>query len=552
MKRVLLGMAFGALLCRPEVQAVELQNGIIGGVVRNGWTKSPIKSAIVTLRTTGTEVWEALTYSEGSGAFAFTGVPAGDYTLCARLDGYERTCFGGTEETGKPAQFLSLSAGQRKQDVILALLPEGSVSGTVMDGDGDPIPNARVELLRPTYRRRSLKWRLATQATTNEKGEYHLVFVQPGEYRARATAQTMQAVRIHPEAVAGQPVEEEAYVPQYFPGASSVETATSLTLNAGNDLKGVDFTLSTNPLAVVGATIHPPPGMEKEGFVNIQFLPETQSETQSDSQAWAGFGATAPEYAFQAKVSTGRHRLIAYAEVNGHNYRSDQMVDVEPSNNIVINFVEGTALSGTLTIEGESLKQRGPYTVRLTPADDTPMNRQQFSAEVKGNGTFEMQNVFPGVWDVTVTPRPPGSYVKSMRLGEQDVLTKDMKLEEGVRKPLAIVISTKGAVVSGNVIGKDGGTGVRSRLLLAPAGKNEDAASFYKTTLSDAKGYFEFQGVAPGSYRVYAFDRMKLDEYGKPDFLKPFGAIAGDAFDVAEGARISHDATLIVREGGAE
>lgn len=547
MQQLFLLLALAGFVCTTCEPAE--QTGIIGGVVRNGWTKTSIKRAIVTLRTTGQNILEALAYSEANGAFAFTGVPPGDYTLCARLTGYERACFGGNDELGTPVQLLTLAPGQRKQDVVLAMLPNGSVSGTVLDADGDPVPHAHIQLLRPVYTRRTLHWQPAGQAVANEAGEYHLPFVQPGDYRVMASAQYQQALRVRPEAVVGQPVQEEIYLPQFYPGATSVDGAASLTLNAGNDLKGIDFTLSTTPQIAVAGTIHPPQGVELDGFVQIQFLPENRAGWQQDLR----FGTNAPDFTFQANVAPGRYRLIATAEAKDRPYRADQWVDAS-SSNISVALTPGTPLTGKLIIEGESRNQHGPYSIHLTSGDDSPVDGAPPATEVSENGAFEFPSIFPGVWDIGVTPMPPGSYIKSMLLGDQDVLTKDMKLEEGVRKPLTIVLSTKGAVVSGNVMMKDGTgpvTNVRSRLLLAPAGTYEDVLGFYKTTLTDSKGHFEFKGITPGNYRIYAFDRLQLDEYWKPDFLKPFLLSASDPFPITEGARVSHDANLIIRNTGA-
>ena len=548
MQRLFLLILTVGLTCAPPVGAQ--QSGIIGGVVRNGWSKEPIKRAIVTLRTTGATLMEALTYSEASGAFAFTGVPAGEYTLCARVSGYERACFGGGDDQGRPIALLTLGPGQKKQDVVLAMLPTGSVSGTVLDPDGDPASNAHVVLLRPLFSRRTLHWETAGQAMTNEKGEYHLAFVQPGDYRVKATSQSQQASLTRPEAVAGQAVQEELYTAQYYPGVPTIDAATSLTLNAGNDVKGIDFTLAATPQLSISGVVRPPPGMEKEGNVTIGFLAEPRRGTGQE----LNFGASAPDYAFQANVPAGRYHVFTFAEEKDREYRGEQWLDATSStNNVILTLAAGTPLTGKLIFEGESLGTHGPYNIHLTAGDDSEMNGAPPTAEVSDSGAFEFSSVFPGVWDIGVHPLPPGSYIKSMRLGDQDVLTKDMKLEEGGRKPLTIVLSTKGAVVSGNVVMKDQTapvTTIRSRLLLAPAGKFEDVLGFYRTTMTDAKGHFEFKGIPPGTYRIYAFDRLKLDEYWKPDFLKPFTAAAGDAFVLSEGVRVNQDATLILRDGG--
>ena len=548
MTRVFLWVAVAGLLGAPRAPAQQ-QTGIIGGVVRNGWSKAPIKRAIVTLRTTGKDILEALTYSEPNGAFAFTGVPAGDYTLCARLSGYERSCFGGGNDLGRPGPFLTLTPGQRKQDVIIAMLPSGSLSGAVMDGDGDAVPNARVELLRPVYRRRSLHWQIAGQSMTNDKGEYHLTFVQPGEYRVMATGQFQPVVRIRPESVAGSPVQDEMYTPQFYPGATSIDSASSLTLNAGNDLKGIDFTLETTPQLTVSGAVQGAAGLDPNAFVNIRFIPESRIP----GEQVASFGTNGPEYKFQANVAAGRYHVVASVEAKGVTYHAEQVVEAGPgADNVTLTLVPCAPLAGKLVIEGEGIRKNGPYSIRLTSGDDSPFD-QPLTTEVGDNGSFEFPSALPGIWDIGVTPMPPGSYIKSMRLGDQDVLTTDMKLEEGTRKPLTIVVSTKGAVVGGTVMAPDGSaplTNIRSRVLLAPSGKYENVLGFYETRLTDGKGHFEFKGVTPGTYRIYAFDRLQLDEYWKPDFLKPFAAASGDALEVAEDAHVAHDAKLIIRDPG--
>jgi hypothetical protein len=548
MPRWFFWLAFNGLVCAPCVPGQ--QTGIIGGVVRNGWSKTPIKRAIVTLRTTGTDIMEALTYSEANGAFAFTGVPAGDYTLCARLSGYERACFGGGDDLGRPVALLTLTAGQRKQDVVLAMLPEGSVSGTVTDEDGDGIRGARVELLRPVYRRRTLHWQQAGTATANEKGEYHLTFLQPGEYRVMATGQFQAVSRIRPEAMAGVVVPEETYASQFYPGSASIDAAVSLTLNAGNDLKGIDFTLSATPQVLVSGAVECPTGIDPNTFVNLQLIPEFPVPGERN----LSFGTNGPEYRFQMNVPAGRYRIVASMEANDRRYRAEQRVEAGPEvDNLTLTLAPGAPLTGKLVVEGEPMRKSGPYTIRLTPGDDTQNIGQPPTADVSESGAFEFPSVLPGIWDIGVSPMPTGSYIKSMRLGEQDVLTADMTLEEGARKPLSIVLSTKGAVVSGNVMKPDASgplTSLRSRLLLAPSGRYEAVQSFYETTLTDARGHFEFKGVTPGTYRLYAFDRLQSDEFWKPDFLKPFTAAAGDAFEVTESARVTHDATLIVRDAG--
>jgi hypothetical protein len=69
--------------------------------------------------------------------------------------------------------------------------------------------------------------------------------------------------------------------------------------------------------------------------------------------------------------------------------------------------------------------------------------------------------------------------------------------------------------------------------------------SFYKRTSADDAGHFEFKGVTPGRYKLYAFEELDPSAYEDPNFLKPFETLS-ESFDVAEGGRIERPTQLIL------
>ncbi len=133
-----------------------------------------------------------------------------------------------------------------------------------------------------------------------------------------------------------------------------------------------------------------------------------------------------------------------------------------------------------------------------------------------------------------------------MRLGDRDVLTDDMIIDAGTHEPLHLVVSARGAVVAGTVAVPPGvARSARAVLLLAPVGKYANVLSFYGRASSDDAGHFEFTGVTPGRYRLYAFEEMDSSAYQDPNFLKPFETL-GEPFDVAEGGRVERQTQLIL------
>jgi hypothetical protein len=154
--------------------------------------------------------------------------------------------------------------------------------------------------------------------------------------------------------------------------------------------------------------------------------------------------------------------------------------------------------------------------------------------------------VVPGIWDIDVGPLPPGGFIKAMRLGEQDVLTEDMTIEPTTRESLHVVVSTRGAVVSGTVTVPQGlNRSARARVLLAPSGKYAQVLSFYAEASADESGHFEFKGVTPGKYKLYAFEELQPAAYDDPGFLKAYEKLS-EAFDAAEDAHVERKTQLIL------
>ncbi len=531
----------------------ETGGSLISGVVRNGWSRDPLRRATVTISTTGSDPLEAVTYSDGNGAFAFGGVPPGGYFLCAQYRGYSRACFGGTGEPGRPMPMLIVSPGQNRQDIVISALPMGSVSGTVFDSDGDPVQNASVQMLRAVYERRVLHWENTAQTATNDRGEYRLSFVRPGQYRFMASRPFAPVSRIQPDVTNGETVVEELYGAQFYPNAATVEAASSLTLNAGNDLKGIDFNLAPEPALTISGHVAVPAGAGADETVSLTL----SQDTPNGRDQAVSTGAGPPDFAFQfPSVTPGRHRLTAFMKVDGRTYYSSEILESGANAaNLTVSLTPGSALTGHLKLEGDGAAELDSYKILLTSANGQPTGVEQPVAEVKPDGSFRFDDIMPGTWDIGVDPEPAGSYIKSMRLGNQDVLTEDMVLKPGNRDPLDIVLSMNGAIVKGVVkesSGADAKAAGRVMVLLAPAGKFENVLSFYEVQASDENGRFTFKRVTPGHYKIYAFDRMERDEYWNPEFLKPYANV-GEAFDVPDGARLDRTAFLIVRgESGAQ
>jgi hypothetical protein len=201
-------------------------------------------------------------------------------------------------------------------------------------------------------------------------------------------------------------------------------------------------------------------------------------------------------------------------------------------------------LSGMVRVEGREQASLGPVPVLLTPIEADPILGTS-QGRLDAGGSFRIDGVLPGKYLIVFEDRLLRDYyVKSVRLGDQEVVDKGLDLTQ-VRSGAAIdvLLSRQGASVTGFV--RDGGTPAPGRpLTLAPDPPRPELSQRQRSAASDEKGRFNITGVAPGAYRLYAWVEPVTDVLADPDFLRRFEARATQV-TVGEGESAQADATLI-------
>ena len=173
-----------------------------------------------------------------------------------------------------------------------------------------------------------------------------------------------------------------------------------------------------------------------------------------------------------------------------------------------------------------------------------------YSSPVKKDGSFAIEDVPPGEWLLNINPNPMDVFEKSVLLGDKDFIFKKIEIPAGSDAPLNIVLSSNGAVVSGQI---DAGSAdaKRAGILLAPVGKWHTLARFYYSVLADDTGKFKVNGVAPGKYKIFALEKIATASYRNPESADLLDAL-GDELDVAEGAKVEANPKLIPEEKAKE
>jgi hypothetical protein len=122
---------------------------------------------------------------------------------------------------------------------------------------------------------------------------------------------------------------------------------------------------------------------------------------------------------------------------------------------------------------------------------------------------------------------PPEAFVKNVRAGNIDITSQGLDLTGSTNAPpIEIRVSTKGATVEGAVMDADMPTpGVLVVVLPHPFDPVQ-SGMMRKTATTDQNGRFSIKGVAPGEYRIYAWDSFVPVTFLDAEQLKEFGKFA--------------------------
>ena len=154
--------------------------GLVEGRVIYAATGEPIRKAHVTLGSSATEHdSELVATTDETGRFRFANVSQGVYRLTTYKPGFLPGGYGQVQP--EDAQnLLKVNTSEHIQDLTLRLFPAGTISGHVLDADGDPLSGYEVILLTRHGHGNNVPNSPAGETTTNLDAEYRFDALEPG------------------------------------------------------------------------------------------------------------------------------------------------------------------------------------------------------------------------------------------------------------------------------------------------------------------------------------------------------------------------------------
>ncbi|HET9132297.1 MAG TPA: carboxypeptidase-like regulatory domain-containing protein, partial [Terriglobia bacterium] len=145
-------------------------------------------------------------------------------------------------------------------------------------------------------------------------------------------------------------------------------------------------------------------------------------------------------------------------------------------------------------------------------------------------------------------PAPPAlgnSYIKSIRVGGADVLDSGVRLVPVEGLTMEVVIGSSAGILDGKVT-RDGkpAADVTVGMLPNSASARGYRTDMHRTILTDASGHFQFRGLPPGDYKIFAWEDADKDAIMDLDFVRGYEE-KGTRLEIADGEKKSIELNVI-------
>lgn len=505
-----------------------LVQGSIEGTITKAGSDIGIKGVEVFASKDRTRVG---TTTDPSGHFVLSGLDAGQYSIRAERTGYVAQTHGERKNNPRGVR-VELKAGQKIDGIDFHLLQSGVITGRVIGEDNEPRVGAFVEAL--VYAFRGGQRRLVTggSGTTNDLGEYRIYGLRPDRYYVVVT--TLGAGRMR------QTVGEHAlYVPTYYGNVSVSSQAVPVEVSPGSELRRIDISaLQSQNYHVRGQLL----GVDKTSrFSRIWLL-------SADPHYNTGEVPTKSDGSFDiAAVFPGSYILYASFLRDGAWYKARQPIEVAGSTveNVSVSPRPPLDIVGSVSVEGKESVDFQTFALHVTSDEFDPEGLGNINTKITSEGQVVFKGAYNRPYEIAISGMPDTWYLKSIRLGDEIRTdgTLDLSNAGGAPKILEILISPNGGQIDG-VVKREDGVAVENAVVDLVPNRDPRSIHRFRETVSDRNGRFVLKGIAPGEYKLFAWEDIESGAVQDPVFLKRYEN-DGEGITIGAGSRETRDVHML-------
>ncbi|HXT70655.1 MAG TPA: carboxypeptidase-like regulatory domain-containing protein [Vicinamibacterales bacterium] len=509
------------------------------------------------------------------------------YAINASKAGYVDS-FYGARRPGGGLVYFDLAEGERSGAAKILMWKYGAIGGTIVDEAGEPMVGVTVRAFTrasTTGSARTIGVPVGSglPATTDDRGIYRISTLVPGDYvvvvpstqttfpaavlaaafpdsgRSAATAEmsaaspelsrlgsprnqqigdlvlmTLNRTAIPPAPDASGRL--SVYQTTFYPSGLAASDATTISLKSGEERNGVDFELKALRAVRVSGTLTGPNG--PSGMTALRLVPVTAGEYASESGFETVTGLTDARGAFTLLgVPAGQY--VLRVNKRSVNTAADTLPSgVDPSvlwasvplvvgdsdvTDLRVNLQGLIRVTGRLQFDGQQpappVKEIEGLIVRLATAGSGSV---AISTQLDAKAAFAI-GVPGGAYSVR-PDLPAGWHVKSVSLGDRDILDGPLEIRPGGLPEIVITCTSVAAQLSGTVTNVQGTPDSAATVLVFPVDRRlwpgGGSVIRLRTARANRTGRYVVSDLPPGDYFAAAMDDGRLENWQDPKSLE--------------------------------
>lgn len=498
----------------PDPAPAAPANASISGVVTNRNTGAPLKNYTVSTYVNATWSGNSITMTattkevvaktDEQGHYRLSDLPPAQYRL--RMQGPEGVF-------GASMNRTVVLAGQDVDGIDFNAIVPATITGKVIDENGDGVPNMEVTLVSKEYYLGSIGYYYGVGARTNDLGEYTLSNVKSGHtyylmadwWRGRDPA--------HAETPLNPAMRRRAIMRTWYPSSPDKEGAAPLLLRDSETREGVNIEVKKSPSYCISGVAMTPNGPAALNL-DVELLSPSNGTTSS-----GGF------YRLTPGTTTGSNGEFRLCDFGPGSYRisvneparapeatfGTTIVNISDHDvtDLRIPTSPRVSMDVEIVLEGEARKDPLPMALRFNLM---PMFRTQQPGEKAGGradipGTLQLTGLTWDDYSILSNLNTQGLYIRDITYGARSVFHQPLRVgSEGANVPLHVIVAQDGGRITARAVDKDDHPVSGTTVIVMPEGTPSEAelAALITSGQTDQAGQYKSGFLAPGKYYVVA------------------------------------------------
>jgi hypothetical protein len=479
----------------------------ISGTVRDKATGQPLANFIVTTSLSN-PYREVQSTTDAQGRYQLAGLPPGKY----RIDAH------GAEHFLPQTTRFATVAGQNLDNIDVRIPVDATVSGKIVDENGEPVPGGEINLVSREYYLGAAGYFYKSSAGVDDQGRYSLIRVPPEHRYLLLAMQRPTTLPAHSEVPLNPKFRRRVPMRTWYPNSPERDGAMALLPRSGENREGMDIEVKKSPsYCVEGATAGPNGPMSMKFRIEA-LQPSSGLSSTSGVYAMAPNGATGPDGKLRiCDLTPGQYRV----EIQTADTRYDEAppsfgvttVLVKDEDQRDLKFMTSSGLTLNAEVVWDSPPPDTAPTVQVK-VQLWPTLRTGFPGASEWNpvdadipSTFSFPNLFLDDYAVVPTVRGKGLYIKDVTYAGRSVQYEPLHYGGAMQgSGLRVVVGRDGGKITVRVADSDSHPIADANIVLFPVDAESEGllAAKMLTGQTDQFGRYTSKTLAPGKYYVLA------------------------------------------------